>query len=144
MSVNYIITAADSSVRLYQTRQSIQSQHPVLLQTVFSCVIWVMILQFEKYNLKLRALIEYDRCVLSWEILREVKNKWKKKAAETDDISPVIEMQSSRDRQVETLGDVPLIGRSCKARTGSHVISEGFDSTRIDGCSLVLGNGGCV
>lgn len=77
MWVKNVLTAADLPSRLDQTRQSVQSQRPYCSER--GRIIWVMIVQPKKDNLKLRNLIKYDQCASSRETLREVKTDGRKR-----------------------------------------------------------------
>lgn len=105
-SVSSILTAADFSLQLYQTRQSLQPRHQFSLH-VFHAV-WIMAVPFIKYNPKLRTDRMWSMCTeerkyagRSEEMEERGGSVWQE-----DDISWVIEMQSDGEGQPEKQGDV--------------------------------------
>lgn len=97
------------------TTLSTKTKHPVSASIPApNCFhfIWVILLQFKKYNLKLFAeLIKCDRCVSSRAILREVKGDgrkgWRDQRERWYQLS---DWDAEQRGQVEKLGDVSLIG----------------------------------
>lgn len=105
-SVSFILTAADFSLQLYQTRQSLQPHHHFPLHVFHTA--WIMVLQFIKYNPKLRTDQMWSMCTekrkyagRSKEMEGRGRSVWQE-----DDISRVIEMQSDGEGQPEERGDV--------------------------------------
>lgn len=89
-----------------------------------------------------QRLIKHDQCLLSREILSEIKRDGRKgwRGRKKDDISWVIEMQRNRDGQ-----DEKLVMRHWLALSWSwdsfHISTEEFNPECIDKCCLVLGRG---
>lgn len=105
-SVSSILTAADFSLQLHQTRQSLQPGHQFSLH-VFHAV-WIMAVPFIKCDPKLRTDQTWSMCAekrkyagRSKEMEERGRSVWQE-----DDISWVIEMQSNGEGQPEKQGDV--------------------------------------